>query len=145
MNFELWDGWDKQDGWDKWDKQDGERIINCELGTSCKLAQRNPPPRSTSPKERGAVRSSAVWGCKENFELGTNCRLGPAGEMPDGKIVHINTVDKGNYNGSGMTEPEYINAQRIQKDAPNSKVITIGKGDVPGDLTIEKPKDGCDN
>ena len=66
-------------------------------------------------------------------------------EMPDGKIVHINTVDKGNYNGSGMTEREYINAQKIQKNAPNSKVITIGKGDVPGDLTIEKPKDGCDN
>ena len=35
--------------------------------------------------------------------------------------------------------------KRIQKDAPNSKVITIGKGDVPRDLTIEKPKDGCDN
>jgi len=84
-------------------------------------------------------------GCKENSELGTSCKLATAGEMPDGKIVHINTVDKGNYNGSGMTEREYINAQRIQKDAPNSKVITIGKGDVPGDLTIEKPKDGCDN
>jgi len=119
--------------------------VNWAQAASLPSGVRSPPPRPPSPKGGGAVRSSAVWGCKENFELGTNCRLGPAGEMPDGKIVHINTVDKGNYNGSGMTERGYINAQRIQKDAPNSKVITIGKGDVPGDLTIEKPKDGCDN
>ena len=32
MNFELWDGCDK------WDREDGERILNCELGTSYKLA-----------------------------------------------------------------------------------------------------------
>jgi len=41
LNYELWDGcdkWDKWDRWDKWDKWDGERIVNCELGTSCKLA-----------------------------------------------------------------------------------------------------------
>ena len=31
----MWDGCDK---WDKWDKRDGERIVNSELGTSCKLA-----------------------------------------------------------------------------------------------------------
>ena len=43
------------------------------------LRQRNPHPRSPSPKERGAVRSSAVWGCKENFELGTSYKLAPAG------------------------------------------------------------------
>ena len=25
------------DKWDKWDEQDGERIVNFELGTNCKL------------------------------------------------------------------------------------------------------------
>ena len=44
MNCELWDKWDKWDKqdrcdkWDKWDEQDEERIVNYELGTSCKLA-----------------------------------------------------------------------------------------------------------
>ena len=47
------------------------------------LRQRSPHPRSPSPKERGAVRSSAVWGCKENFELGTSCKLAPAGVSTD--------------------------------------------------------------
>ena len=35
MNSELWDGCDK---WDEWDRLDGERIVNSELDTSCKLA-----------------------------------------------------------------------------------------------------------
>ena len=35
MNYELWDGCDK---WDEWDRWDGERIVNSELDTSCKLA-----------------------------------------------------------------------------------------------------------
>jgi len=62
---------------------------------------------------------------------------------PKGEIVHINTVDKGNFisNGknTGMTEREWVNANRIQADAPGSKVITVRKGDVPqsGDLKVE--------
>ncbi|EKY05245.1 hypothetical protein HMPREF9075_02659 [Capnocytophaga sp. oral taxon 332 str. F0381] len=38
----------------------GERILNWAQATS--LRQRSPHPRSPSPKERGAVCSSDVWG-----------------------------------------------------------------------------------
>ncbi|SHL81531.1 hypothetical protein SAMN02745136_05753 [Anaerocolumna jejuensis DSM 15929] len=62
---------------------------------------------------------------------------------PNGEIVQINTVDKGNFisNGknTGMIEREWVNANRIQADDPGSKVITVRKGDVPqsGDLKVE--------
>ena len=61
-------------------------------------------------------------------------------ESPDGQIVHINTVDRGNYNNSGMSRREYVNANRIQADAPDSIVITVRKGDTvsAGDLDIQK-------
>lgn len=61
-------------------------------------------------------------------------------ESPNGQIVHINTVDRGKYNNSGMTKREYINANRIQTDVPNAIVITIRKGDTVsvGDLDIVK-------
>jgi len=55
LNFELWDG--------------------CDSGGS-------PHPRSPSPKERGQCAVVLVvlcGGCKENFELGTSCKLAPAG------------------------------------------------------------------
>ena len=65
--------------------------MNFELGTSCKLAPAGAPhPRSPSPKERGAVRSSAAWGCKENSELGTSCKLAPAGGS-DGRVYYTNS------------------------------------------------------
>ena len=61
-------------------------------------------------------------------------------ESPDGQIVHINTVDRGNYNNSGMSKREYVNANRIQTDAPDAIVITVRKGDkvTAGDFDIEK-------
>jgi len=45
-NFEFWilnwengcDKWDKWDRWDEWDRWDRERIVNYDVGTSCKLA-----------------------------------------------------------------------------------------------------------
>ena len=56
----------------------------------------------------------------------------------DGKIVHINTVDKGNFNG--MSKREFTNLNRIKADAPDTVVIAIGKGDDPGDLSMNKAK-----
>ena len=56
----------------------------------------------------------------------------------DGKIVHINTVDKGNFNG--MSKREFTNLNRIKADAPDTVVIAIGKGDDPDDLSMNKAK-----
>ncbi len=56
----------------------------------------------------------------------------------DGKIVHINTVDKGSFNG--MSNREFTNLNRIKADAPDTVVIAIGKGDDPGDLSMNKAK-----
>lgn len=49
-------------------------------------------------------------------------------------------MDRGNYNNSGMSRREYVNANRIQADAPDSIVITVRKGDTvsAGDLDIQK-------
>lgn len=64
-------------------------------------------------------------------------------KSPDDKIVHINTVDKGNFissgNNTGMTKGEWANANRIQADAPDSIVLTVRKGDIPqpGDLKVD--------
>lgn len=46
-------------------------------------------------------------------------------KSPYGQVVHINTVNKGSYMNSGMSQRKYINAKRIQTDAPNSIVITV--------------------
>ncbi|SUB89284.1 Uncharacterized conserved protein [Porphyromonas macacae] len=54
----------------------------------------------------------------------------------DGTIVHINTVDKGSF--EGMSRRELTNLNRIKSDAPDAKVIAIGKGDTPGDLSMNK-------
>jgi RHS repeat-associated protein len=60
----------------------------------------------------------------------------------DGKTVHINTVDKGSFNG--MSNRELTNLNRIKDDAPDAKVIAVGKGDNPGDLSMNKtPKTSC--
>lgn len=59
------------------------------------------------------------------------------------RILNNETVidkDRGNYNNSGMSRREYVNANRIQADAPDSIVITVRKGDTvsAGDLDIQK-------
>jgi len=57
-------------------------------------------------------------------------------ESPSGQVVHINTVDKGAMNG--MSNREWVNANRISTDAPNAIVITVKKGAKvnSGDLSV---------
>jgi hypothetical protein len=47
-------------------------------------------------------------------------------------------VDKGSFNG--MSNREFTNLNRIKADAPDTVVIAIGKGDDPGDLSMNKTK-----
>ena len=60
---------------------DGERILNCELGTSCKLA---PAGGMSHTGDYGTCRTGATNGTGRtreimNFELGTSCKLATAG------------------------------------------------------------------
>ena len=41
------------------------------------------------------MRSSAVWGCKENFELGTSYKLAPAGEPFSATYINFQELEKG--------------------------------------------------
>ena len=54
------------DKWDKWDRQDGERIVNFELGTSCKLAPAG-ADKGSIYVEFEVPKNSLIQGGKENW------------------------------------------------------------------------------
>ncbi|ECF5807423.1 RHS repeat domain-containing protein [Salmonella enterica subsp. enterica] len=93
-------------------------------------------------------RASDTGNDKPELHLGPT--KGPGGSYtdmtykdPQGRTVHIQTVDKGSYHvdkngnitkgkpGSGMSRREAENAARISKQDPGAIVITVPKGSTP--------------
>lgn len=54
----------------------------------------------------------------------------------EGNIVHINTVDKGNFNG--MSSREFTNLNKMKANDPTATVLSVVKGETPTDLKICK-------